>query len=38
MSSTDITRALGDLRHLRDRGAISPEDYEAKKQDLLGRL
>ena len=30
--------ALGDLADLRDRGAISPEEYEAKKQDLLGRL
>jgi len=38
MSSTDITRALGDLADLRDRGAISPEDYEAKKQELLERL
>ena len=38
MSSEEITGALGDLADLRDRGAISPEDYEAKKQDLLGRL
>jgi hypothetical protein len=38
MSSEEITRALGNLADLRDRGAISPEDYEAKKQDLLGRL
>ena len=38
MSSDEITRALGDLADLRDRGAISPEEYEAKKQDLLGRL
>ena len=38
MSSDEITGALGDLADLRDRGAISPEDYEAKKQDLLGRL
>jgi hypothetical protein len=38
MSSDEITRALGNLADLRDRGAISPEDYEAKKQDLLGRL
>ena len=38
MSSEEITDALGDLADLRDRGAISPEEYEAKKQDLLGRL
>ena len=38
MSSDEITSALGNLADLRDRGAISPEDYEAKKQDLLGRL
>jgi hypothetical protein len=38
MSSDEITRALGSLADLRDRGAISAEDYEAKKQDLLGRL
>jgi hypothetical protein len=38
MTSEQITDALGDLADLRDRGAISPEEYEAKKQDLLGRL
>lgn len=38
MSSDEITRALGNLADLRDRGAISAEDYEAKKSDLLGRL
>ena len=38
MSSEEITSALSDLADLRDRGAISPEEYEAKKQDLLGRL
>src|SRR4051812_42710773 len=38
MSSEEITTALGELAGLRDRGAISPEDYEAKKQDLLARL
>ena len=38
MRSEEITSALGDLADLRDRGAISPEEYEAKKQDLLGRL
>jgi hypothetical protein len=38
MTADEITTALGNLADLRDRGAISPEDYEAKKQDLLGRL
>ncbi len=38
MSTDEITSALADLADLRDRGAISPEDYEAKKQDLLARL
>ncbi|HEX8025232.1 MAG TPA: PH domain-containing protein [Candidatus Limnocylindrales bacterium] len=38
LTADEITKALGDLADLRDRGAISPEEYEAKKQDLLGRL
>ena len=38
MSSEEITSSLGNLADLRDRGAISAEEYEAKKQDLLGRL
>jgi hypothetical protein len=38
MTSEEITGALGNLADLRDRGAISPEEYEAKKQELLGRL
>jgi len=38
MSSEEITSSLSQLADLRDRGAISPEEYEAKKQDLLGRL
>jgi hypothetical protein len=38
MSSEEVTRTLGSLADLRDRGAISPEEYEAKKADLLGRL
>jgi hypothetical protein len=38
MSTDEITSALADLADLRDRGAISTEDYEAKKQDLLARL
>jgi hypothetical protein len=38
MSADEVTRALGDLAALRDRGAISPAEYEAKKQDLLSRI
>jgi hypothetical protein len=38
MSSDEVTRTLASLADLRDRGAISPEEYEAKKADLLGRL
>jgi hypothetical protein len=34
----EVTRTLANLADLRDRGAISAEDYEAKKTDLLGRL
>jgi hypothetical protein len=33
-----ITRTLAQLSDLRDRGAITPEEYEAKKRELLGRL
>jgi hypothetical protein len=38
MSADEVTRALASLADLRDRAAISPEEYEAKKADLLGRL
>jgi hypothetical protein len=38
MSADEVTTALGNLADLRDRGAISPEEYEAKKAELLGRL
>ena len=34
----EVTDALARLADLRDRGAISPEEYEAKKAELLGRL
>ncbi|MGZ8438411.1 MAG: PH domain-containing protein [Candidatus Limnocylindrales bacterium] len=34
----EITRTVANLADLRDRGAISAEEYEAKKADLLGRL
>ena len=38
LSSDDLTRTLSNLADLRDRGAISPEEYERKKADLLSRL
>lgn len=34
----EVTRTLASLADLRDRGAISPEEYERKKTDLLARL
>jgi Bacterial PH domain/Short C-terminal domain len=34
----DVTRTLASLADLRDRGAITVEEYEQKKADLLGRL
>ncbi len=37
-SSLDVTETLARLADLRDSGAITPEEYEAKKQELLGRL
>jgi hypothetical protein len=38
MSADDVTRTLASLADLRDRGAISAEEYEAKKADLLHRI
>src|SRR6185369_6941338 len=38
VSADDVTRTLSNLADLRDRGAISAEEYEAKKADLLRRL
>jgi hypothetical protein len=38
MSPDQVTTTLASLADLRDRGAISPEEYEAKKTELLGRL
>jgi hypothetical protein len=38
MTADEVTRALGDLAGLRDRGALSAEEYEAKKQELLARI
>jgi uncharacterized membrane protein YdbT with pleckstrin-like domain len=37
-SSEDITATIERLAALRDSGAISPEEFEAKKTELLGRL
>jgi hypothetical protein len=34
----DVTKTLASLADLRDRGAITPEEYEAKKAELLARL
>jgi len=38
LSRDEVTRTLNNLAYLRDRGAISPEEYERKKADLLSRL
>jgi Short C-terminal domain/Bacterial PH domain len=34
----EVMDALTRLAELRDHGAITPDEYEAKKQELLGRL
>ncbi len=36
--SLEITQTLARLADLRDKGAITPEEYEQKKSELLGRL
>ena len=38
MSPDEVTATLARLADLRDRGAISVAEYEAKKAELLGRL
>ncbi len=38
MTADEVTRTLASLADLRDRGAISPEEYDLKKADLLDRL
>jgi hypothetical protein len=38
LTPDELTRTLANLADLKDRGAISAEEYEAKKADLLGRL
>jgi uncharacterized membrane protein YdbT with pleckstrin-like domain len=37
-NSDDVAATLARLADLRDKGAITPADYEAKKAELLGRL
>jgi uncharacterized membrane protein YdbT with pleckstrin-like domain len=37
-SAADITGTLGELARLRDAGAITADEYEAKKTELLARL
>ncbi len=38
LTRDELTRTLNSLADLRDRGAISAEEYERKKADLLARL
>jgi uncharacterized membrane protein YdbT with pleckstrin-like domain len=37
-SADDVTGTLAKLADLRDKGAITPAEYESKKAELLGRL
>jgi len=37
-TADEVTAALSRLADLRDRGAITPQDYDAKKAELLSRL
>lgn len=37
-TADEVATALGRLGELRDKGIISPEEFEAKKAELLGRL
>jgi uncharacterized membrane protein YdbT with pleckstrin-like domain len=38
MSADDVAKTLASLADLRDKGAITPAEYEAKKAELLGRI
>ena len=38
LSPDEVTRTLNNLADLRDRGAITVAEYEAKKAELLSRL
>jgi uncharacterized membrane protein YdbT with pleckstrin-like domain len=37
-SSAEVTATLGELARLRDAGAITPAEFDAKKADLLSRI
>lgn len=37
-AQVDVHRALEDLATLRDRGILSPDEFEAKKRELLKRI
>jgi hypothetical protein len=37
-AADQLTATLESLAALRDKGLITPEEYEAKKRDLLGRM
>jgi uncharacterized membrane protein YdbT with pleckstrin-like domain len=37
-TSADVTATLAQLADLRDKGAITPAEYEKKKAELLGRI
>src|SRR5678816_3920094 len=37
-AADQLTKTLESLAALRDRGLITPEEYEAKKRDLLERM
>ena len=38
MTSAEAATAIASLADLRDRGAITPEEFEAKKAELLARM
>lgn len=38
LTRDEVTRTINSLADLRDRGAISADEFERKKADLLGRL
>ncbi len=38
MTSTEAAAAIGSLADLRDRGAITAEEFETKKAELLARM
>ncbi len=37
-TADDVTKTLASLAQLRDSGAITPEEYDTKKTELLGRI